>query len=222
MMHFSAFDIANFTIFLISFLVFIQKPTPMYLKLFPVYFFCALVVLFRSEWLSRHGKYNTGLANVWGIIEFCFYYFVLHEVIANNRAKRIILYIAALFASFAFFNIIFIQHKVGFNPINFTIGCLITVSVCIYYFVELFQKSEAHSLSRLPAFWVSSGILFNTVLTFPTFALEYFLEESTKVDRATLLLYRNIDRILLIVVVLTFILYMIGFICRIRIRKSTI
>jgi hypothetical protein len=203
-------------------MVYFQKPTPKYLKFFPVYLFCALIVDLRGEWLVWHGHYNTGLANVWGILEFCFYYFVMHEVIISVKIKRIIFYISIAFALFAFYNIIFIQHKVGFNPVNFTIGCLITVSICIYYFVELFQKVEALSLSRLPAFWICTGILFNTVLSFPTFALESFLEESSKVSRATQLLYQNLDSVMLFVIGFTFILYAIGFLCRIRISKSTL
>jgi len=219
-MHFSSLDIINLIILLISLLVFIQKPTPVYLKLFPVYFFFGLIVILREEWLANHGKYNAELVNIWGVIEFCFYFFVLREIIVNLKIKRLIVYISAAFALFAFFNLFFVQHKVGFNPVNFTIGCLITVSSCIYYFMELFRKAEAQSLSRLPAFWISSGILFNTVLNFPAWALLFFLEESTKVDKATFLLYSNIVRILFIVSVLTLTLYAIGFLCRIRFRKS--
>ena len=173
-----------------------------------------------EEWVAEHGKYNTGLQNVWGIIEFCFYFFVMHEIIVNKRIKRIILYLIVLFALFAFSNIIFIQRKVGFNPVNFTVGCLITVLACIYYFVELFQKTEVESLSRLPAFWISSAIFFNTVLSFPLFALYTFLDEASKVNKATLLLYNNLDAILTITTILTIILYAIGFLCRIRFRKT--
>ena len=147
-MHYSAFDVILFVILLISFTVFYERPTPIFLKLFPAYFFCALKVDLRSEWLVQHGQYNTGLGNVWGIIEFCFYFFVLREIINNPKIKRVIVIVSAAFALFASFNLIFIQHKVGFNPVNFTIGCMITVLVCIYYFVELFQKTEIRSLSR--------------------------------------------------------------------------
>jgi hypothetical protein len=219
-MHYSTFDVVTFAIFLVSLSIFIQKRNPKYLRLFPVYLFFALIVLLRSEWLSNHGRYNSGLVNVWGVVEFCFYFFVLHEIIVNVKAKQVIKYTAVAFALFAFFNLIFIQQKVEFNPVNFTIGCLITVLACIYYFVELFQKTEAQSLSGLPAFWISSGILFNTVLSFPAFAMASFLEESTKVNRANLFIYRNIDSILLIIIILTYILYSIGFVCRIILRKS--
>ena len=218
-MHFTSFDIVLFVILLISLSVFYERPTPLYLKLFPAYFISALIVVLRSEWLARHGRYNTGLGNVWGIIEFCFYFFVLYEIIENSKFRKIIFYIAVAFVLFASFNLIF-QHKIAFNPINFTVGCLITVLSCIYYYIELFRKVEARSLSRSSEFWICTGIFFNTVLSFPTFALESFLEESSKVSKATYLLYRNMDSILIITIILTFLLYAIGFLCRIRIRKT--
>lgn len=218
-MHYSLFDYVLVVTFLISLSVYFQKPTLLYLKIFPLYLLGALVCGLRGEWLAQHGKYNTGVANVWGILEFCFFFFVLREIIVNVRVKRIIFFVSIVFASFAFIDIAFIQRIVGFNPINFTIGCLITVCSCIYYFIELFQKTEVQSLSRSPAFWIASGILFNTILSFPVFALITFLEVATKVNKATQLLYRNIDSIVNIIVLLTMILFSIGFLCRISMRK---
>ena len=219
-MNITFYDYIVIANFLISLSVFYQKPTPIYLKLFPVYFLSAFICGFWEEWLARHGRYNTGVSNVWGTIEFCFYFFVLREIIINKKIKRTILYLSVFFAVFAFSNLIFIRHKVGFNPVNFTIGCLITVLACIYYIVELFQKTETETLSRLPAFWISSAILFNTVLSFPIFAIASFLEESTKVSSANQFIYRNLGYITLIMIILTTVLYAIGFLCRIRIRKS--
>jgi hypothetical protein len=189
------------------------------MQFFPIYFFVALVMGLWEEWLWRHGKYNTGPINVWGIIEFCFYFFVLHEVINNKKIKHVILFLSVLFAVFAFSNLIFVQHKVGFNPVNFTIGCLITVLTCICYFLELFQKTETQSLSSLPAFWISSAILFNTVLSFPIFAIASFLEESTKVSSASQFIYRNLDYTQNIVILITMLLYATGFLCRMTVRK---
>ncbi len=148
-MHYSLFDFTILTIFIISCSVFFQKPTPIYLKFFPVYFLGALLMGLWEEWLAYHGKYNTGLQNVWGIVEFCFYFFVLGEIIGNKKIKQTILYMSVLFAVLEFSNLIFIQHKIGFNPVNFAVGCLITSLACIYYFVELFQKTEAQSFSNL-------------------------------------------------------------------------
>jgi hypothetical protein len=218
-MHFSVFDYSLITIFLISLTVFFQKPAPLYLKLFPVYFFAALINGLWVEWLVSHGKYSTGVSNVWGIIEFSFYFFVLHAIIITNKFKRVIVLVSILYTVFAFFNLIFIDHRIGFNNVNFAIGCLITVLACIYYFVELFQKTEIQSLSRSPSFWICSAFLFNTVISFPLDAISTYLEESRKVSSANQFIYRNLNTIGNVTIVLTLLLYAVGFLCRIRVRK---
>jgi hypothetical protein len=220
MMHFSVLDYGFMASFLISLTVFLQKPSPTYLKLFPVYFLGAFLISSWAEWLADHGRYNTGVLNVWDVIEFSFYFFVLHEIITNTKIKRMILYTSVLYAVSAFFNLIFIKHRVGFNNVNFTIGCLITVMFCIYYFGELFQKTETQSLSRLPAFWICSAFLFNTVISFPLQAISTYLEDSRNVSSANQFIYRNLDTIGNIMVVLTLLLWATGILCRIRIRKS--
>lgn len=220
-MHFTIYDGILSTSFFISLSVFLVKPTPFYLKLFPVYFISAIILGMIMEYKSRHGQYNTGLGNSWSIIEFCFYYFVIREVIVNIKVKRAILFIIFVFAIFTSFNVLYIQKKVGFNPVNFTIGCVIAVSLCIYYFVELFQKTEVQSLSILPAFWIVSSILFSNVLSFPLFALQSFMDKLTRTNfKAYHILFDNIDIINNTTVFLSAVLYWIGFLCRIRINKS--
>ena len=212
-MHFSGFDAIQLILFLVSLSVFVQKPSPFYLKLFPLYFFSGMVVSMIIEYLQYRGRYNTGVANSWGIIEFCFYFFILRTLIINVKVRRVILFEFFLFPAFALINLYF-QKQVGFNPINFTVGSLSTVLICIYYFVELFQMGDAPSLSRLPAFWITTAILFTVVLTFPFFSFVSFM---TKMPD---LIYKNIVVIFYIIDILTSILYSIGFLCRIKIRKS--
>jgi hypothetical protein len=222
-MHFSVTDITQLTIFLVSLSVFLQKPVPFYLKFFPVYFFYFLILDLVIEYTSSQGIHNTGFVNASGILEFCFYFFVIKEIILNLKVKRVILYVMVIFPLFTLINMFFIQKKVGFNPVNFTIGTLVTVVFCIYYFVELFQKTEAPSLTKLPAFWIASAILFNVVLVFPMFALVSFMQETTVSSIAALnIIFNNMGSIFNIIIILTYILYSIGFLCRIRINKSTL
>src|SRR5260221_2189053 len=104
-MHYSLCDYILTIVFIISLLVYFQKPTPLYLKIFPVYLLAALAVGLRTEWLLSHGQYNTGVFNIWGIIEFCFFFFVLRVIIINIKIKRIISFVTIVFALFAFINI---------------------------------------------------------------------------------------------------------------------
>lgn len=222
-MQFSVGDFIQLSIFIISLSVFAHKPVPVYLRLFPVYFFLLFIEDLAIEYTTALGIHNNIILNTWGIAEFSFYFFVIKSVIANTRVKKRILYTTLTFIVFAVFNLIFIQHNDLFNPVNFTIGTVITVILCIYYFFELFQKTEVQSLTRLTSFWIVSGILFNVVLIFPIFALISFMDNLSSANRKTsMIVLNNIEAIFNIISVLTYILYSIGFLCRIRTSKSTL
>ncbi len=221
-MKLDLFDVTVIVSFLFSLSVYFQKPPPLYLKIFPFYFFTALIISLIEKWLVIHGRYNSGLVNIWGSIEFCFYFFVLFQIIANKSFRRLILIAIIIYALFSFVNLFVIQKKIGFNSVNFTLGCLMNVIFCIYYLVELFQRAETPSLANLPSFWIATAILFNTVLLFPAYAFSTFMQESTKANKASQIIFKNLNTIVLIIVILTSLLYIIGFLCRIRIRKSSL
>jgi len=221
-MKFSVSDFIQLSIFLISLSVFAKKPVPLYLRLFPVYFFLLMIVDKIIEYTTDLRIHNNILLNIWGPIEFSFYFFVLGQVITSKLNKRI-LYTITAFLIFAFINLFFFQRNDLFNPVNFTVGTVITVIFCIYYFFELFQKTEVQSLTRLPSFWIVSAILFNVVLIFPIFALFSFMDSISKANRKTsMIIFDNIVAIFNIISVLTYMLYSIGFLCRIRTSKSTL
>lgn len=222
-MKFSFGDWIQLSIFLISLSVFARKPVPLYLKIFPIYFFLLMIEDLAIEYTTTRGIHNNIIFNTAGIAEFLFYYFVIRSVIVNEKVKKRIFYSSIVYSVFAVINLFFIQRNDLFNPINFTIGTVITVLFCIYYFFELFQKTETQSLTKLTSFWIVSGILFNVVLIFPIFALISFMESLSKANHKTsLIIFNNIDAIFTIIGILTYILYSIGFLCRIRISKSTL
>jgi hypothetical protein len=221
-MKFSTGDFIQLTIFLISLSVFARKPVPIYLKLFPLYFFLLMIVDKIIEYTTDLSIHNNILLNIWGPLEFSFYFFVISQVIVSKKVKKRIFYITMAFIIFAYINLFFFQQNDLFNPVNFTIGTVIAVIFCIYYFFELFQKTEAQSLVRLPSFWIVSAILFNVVLIFPIFALISFMNQLNKANqRTSLIILNNIVAIFKIISVLTYRLYSIGFLCRIRTSKST-
>jgi hypothetical protein len=222
-MNFTVSDFIQLSIFLISLSVFAQKPVPLYLRLFPVYFFFLMIVDKIIEYTQDLNIHNNILLNIWGPFEFSFYFFVIGQVIVSKKVKKRILYATIGFVIFAFINLFLFQRNDLFNPVNFTIGTVITVILCIYYFFELFQKTEAQSLTRLPSFWVVSAILFNVVLIFPIFALVSFMNSLSKANlKTSMIIFNNIVAIFNIISVLTYILYSIGFLCRIRTSKSTL
>jgi hypothetical protein len=219
-MHF--LDIAiQVVIFIISLSLFLKRPVPRYLRYFPLYFFLLAIDDYIMRYTSSRGIHNNILTNTWGIAEFSFYFFVVREIIVSVKMKKAMAYVMLIYAIFSLVNIFFIQHYYLFNTVDFTIGCLLIVVFCIYYFIELFQKTEVQSLAKSPSFWIVSGLLFNTVLVFPMFALVSFMDVVTiSSSHASRLIVTNLDAIFAIISVLTYILYSIGFLCRIRINRS--
>jgi hypothetical protein len=222
-MHLILGNFIQLAIFLVSISVYFRKPIPKYLKFFPIYFFLQLITDLILDYTSDHGIHNNILTNPSAIAEFTFYYFVLRELIINVKVKKVILYTMVIYALFALINIFLIQGYEKYNAINFTMGVVITVVFCIYYFFELFQKTETPSLIGLPGFWIVCAILINNVLTFPIFALLSFMNELTKSNQKTSqVIFDNITTIFNIISIITYILYSIGFLCRIRSTRAAV
>jgi hypothetical protein len=205
-------DLIILTTFLISLSVYFQRPLPLYLKIFPVYLGqIYLTSLYYEAFPNR--KNPAMIANVVDGIEFLFFYFVLWNIIQNRKVKRFIGYMLFILPVLAFFNLAYTQSNTGYNTINFSVGCLLTVILCIYFYFELLQVTETRSLARLPAFWIVTGIFFNNVCTFPIYAFIAYMKNIPPI------IIRNISMIFLMVTLFSAILYSIGFLCRIRIRK---
>ena len=71
-MNLTTTDAIALTMFIVSLSVFVQKSAPSYLKFFPAYFACGLLVGMYEEYASSHGISNTGIANEYSIADFCF------------------------------------------------------------------------------------------------------------------------------------------------------
>ena len=212
-MNLNFYDFLDILSFLISLSVYFQKSVPYYLKCFPFYFICSFIIGMVEENLQRHGKYNTAIYNSWGIIEFCFYFFVLREIIETPKFKKLILLVIGIYPLICILFLYF-QKQVGFNPVNYSLGCIMVIVSCIYYFFELFQKTEFPSLVSLQSFWITTAILFNYALAFPTFAFISFMNKIPKI------IANNLDTIFYIINSLVLILFSIAFLCRIRMSKS--
>ncbi len=202
--------------FLASLTAFFQKPSPAYLKLFPFYFFVTLLVQQIGTYLSQHSIHNAVLYNVYSIFEFAFNFFVLRLIIQNKGVKGTLLFVLILYPLTACLNLFYFPQGGTFHTVSYAICCSLIVVSCIVYFVELFQLPKAINLKREPAFWICTAILFSYVCTFPFWGLVGFL------STAPPFIIKNLNIILMIINILSYSLFTIAFLCRIRIRKSTL
>jgi hypothetical protein len=196
---------------------FVPKPAQLYLKVFPPYLLATASVEVLGHYMDTIGKPNVFVYNFFTVIEFCFYFFVLSQVITNLRMKKVMVATIIIYAAGALVNIFFFQGaKKMFHTVTYSIGCLLVAVSCIYYFWELFRLPKSVKLHLNPAFWICTGLLFFYICGFPLYGFINYLVS------VSVLLRDNFFVIVTILNIFLYTLFTIGFLCRIRIRKSTL
>jgi len=200
--------------FLVSLSVYIRTESSNYLKLFPPFLLSTLVVELLGSYLGHVEKNNVILYNFFSVFEFAFYLFIISLAISNPVMKRIIRISAVLYIIVAVINILFIQKMKTFHTITYSLGCLLIVISCIYYFLELFRIPQSIKLKNNPAFWICSGLLFFYCCGFPLYGLINFWSDISK------LVVRNFGEIVTILNIFLYSLFTIAFLC-IKTQKYT-
>jgi hypothetical protein len=195
-------------------IVYFQPDTDVYLRLFPIFLLLTEIVILIATYLSGQNGNNIILYNFFGSFEFCFYFFILYRIIQKRLAKQIIFYILCIYPLLALINIFFIQGLTSFHSITYGLGCILIISICIYYFLELFQLEHSVNLGQQPAFWICSGLLFFYACTFPIFGLLNLIRSLPYV------ILKNLRTIIDLLNIFLYSSFTIAFLCRLRIRKS--
>jgi len=202
--------------FLASLTLFFQRDTEPYLKLFPFFLLLTLTVEIIGATMVLHIKNNLILSNPFTVLAICFYLFILHQFTHSRKVRKIILYLICIYPAVAFFNIFFIQKMVVFHTMTYSLGCLLIVALCIYYFFELFQLTHTTNLLRQPSFWICSGLLFYFSCSFPLYGLNNLVTKTASPQTI-----RNLIFVFNLLDVFLYSSFTIAFLCRLRIRKST-
>ena len=122
---------------------FIHKNKFPFLKYFTPFLFLTLMAETYGSYLSFIHKTNVWLYNFFSIFEFGFYFFIISLFIRNARMQKIIRISIVIYITSAVINILFIQGMKTFHTITYSLGCLLIVTFCIYYFLELFQLPKS-------------------------------------------------------------------------------
>lgn len=198
---------------LASLTLYLRRQIPLYLKLFPVLLAITLTVEIIGWLRSKNGEDATMLFYLFSVFEFVFYFFILYHIIRTRKARRVVIYLMAIYPVVALFNIYFVQVN-AIPSISYSLGCLLVVGICIYYFYELFHLPTSVNLIREPAFWVCTGLLFYYICSFPLFGLSSLLLTASSI------ILQNISTILMMMNALLYTLFTVGFLCGLRIRKQ--
>jgi hypothetical protein len=186
-----------------------------YLKVFPPFLIGTLFIEFIGLYLFTNGKNNVGLYNFFSAFEFCYYMVIISLIITTVFIKNLIRVLVGLYAVISVINIIYIQKINNLHTVTYSLGCLMVVTCCIYYFYELFKFPTSVKLSRTPAFWICSGLLFYYCCTFSLFGFYNYWSGISN------LLMKNFFQIITILNVFLYSLFTIAFLCN-RTQKYTL
>jgi hypothetical protein len=184
------------------------------LLFFPWFLLLTLIVEIFGLVRSEKGLNNIAIYNFFTVFEFVFYFFLLQKNIQKMKARKIVLYSIYVYVFSAVMNIFFVQGMSRFHTLTYSVGCLMLVAVCIYYFFELFQLTKSVNLLREPFFWITSGLLFYYSCSLPIAGLNNLFSNFPRV------IIINLGTIVSVLNVLLYSLFTIAFLCRFRIQKS--
>lgn len=190
--------------------LYFQRSVPLYLKLLPFFLLISIGVEYVGFWMYRRFGSSVPLYNFYIVFNFCFFLFVLREIISDRNFKKISLFAILTYGGLALLNIFYIQGLEVWNSMSYSLGCLLIVAFCIYYFLELFKKPKSTRLTSEPAFWIVSGLLFFYCCSFPFLGLNNLLHNAPQV------LKNNLASILAVLNILLYLLFAIAFLCRWR------
>jgi hypothetical protein len=229
---FQVFRLVNSSVidsaFLLACLILARRPgNPPYLRQFLIFG----IANFISDWIQVYylDIYNAAdrfskLAYIltqtihflYPIFEIIFFFYILFQIVKSLLAKRIAKILAVFFiVSYLFSVYMFIsQSQTGFLywiSVSFFFKDVALVSLCLFFFVEIFKDTELLDLSRFPAFWIVTGILFYySIETLTMFFAAYFFVHNM------VLLKDVIISVSYIPAIIVFLMFIKAFTCRIR------
>lgn len=185
-----------------------------YIQLFSPFLFATLLAEFFASYRGSMDRQNLSIYNFFSVFEFLFYLFFITLIIRNRKVRLIIRLTAALYVIVSIINILFIQGMKAFHTVTYSLGCLLIVAACIYYFYELFRQPKSVKLWVDPAFWICSGLLFFYCCGFPLYAFINFWSKLKWV-------IKSFDGIVTILNIFLYSLFTIAFLCS-KTRKYTL
>lgn len=152
------------------------------MKLLPWFIFLTLITELTGWWWAIHWGNNHKIYNVYQLVQFGFFSYVLNSLIGNKKVKQLLIGLSSLFFVFAILNVAFIQGMTYINTLNYFIGAVIISFFSGYSLSELFKTAVNDSPFKMPAFWIASSMLVQNTCMIPlilpiTFGMHFTFAE---------------------------------------------
>ena len=193
----------------------VRREDLLYRKIFPYFLLLTLAVEFTGQLLKKPGQPNALIFNIYSIIELLFYAFFFYQEISDKKIKEFLKYSSIIITLSSLINIFFFQGIHVFHTYTYSFGCLQMIALGTIYFYYIFKEETKINLLKSPAFWISAGIIFfhTSSVTLIT-SFNYVATLPVKFRRLT-------QQMLYMVNALFYLLFIIAFLCRTQIRKSS-
>lgn len=137
------------------------------IKLLPWFILLTLISELTALWCAMKFGNNHKVYNVYQIVQFSFFSFILTRMIGNKWVRKLLIGLSISFALFAVLNIAFIQGMARFNTVNFFSSAVIVSFFSGYALNELFKRFVQESPIRMPYFWVAGSMLMLNTCMIP-------------------------------------------------------
>ena len=201
----------------ISSLISFRLDYSIHLKIFSVLLGLTLV----NELLAVYGlvlvnlKTNLPIYNIFILIEFWVFGWFFYQIISNKKVK---LFIKIFLILFPIFWIVAVFYLFGFNSWNSYViitGSAFTIFLSAFYYYELFTSQKLLMLTRLPEFWIATGLIIFYSGNLPFTGMLNYLSINYR-DLAIQLL-----TVLRILIIIMYSIFTYAFLCPIITRKSS-
>lgn len=184
-----------------------RKLHPLVTKYFVWFLLFYLFLECYGLYLSSHKIRNHWLYNIYIFIEFNFLNYIYFHAITTTRSRNIIKLFSLIYPLLFIINIAFIQGMHIFNTYSYVAGGVGVIVWTCMYFTELLSKPKYSSIIEQPLFWISTGLLFFYLGNIPFYGMINYLLKNY------LGIVKNYFIIVLILNILKYSLYAVGFLC---------
>lgn len=212
----------NLVALIIGLLYCYRRSSPPYLRIFPVYLFVSLAVeviagafigkVFHFSIFGDHQPYaKKVIYNLYTLFELYVFAWFLFQVLRSSLIRRLLIALVILFSIYFIFYLL--QTDIGKknNMSLIVLESLIIIIPCLTFYRELFTGKEPIDLLKTPSFWLVTGIFFYLATIIPLCAATDYMF-SHGLTKAV----RNLASINSFALVVTYLLFIKGFTCRIK------
>lgn len=186
------------------------KKLPPYLKYFSILLVCTLSVESIGYFLIKN---NTWMFNIFTVMEFTFYLAIFRYILVSKAQKRAILIFIVTFIIASLVNLLYYQGLFKFNNYSYSYGCMLVCICVMMYFTQLLHNSKPQPLTKIPMFWISTGLLVYYACNFFYMGLLHYI------IGASMDLAKQLFMIISVLNIIMYSLFSIGIICSTTPRK---